>query len=250
MHCPLSPALQCKIPWLNQAERWALRPLPVLLLDTGPSSQPCRPDLFPPFTILFSCHTVPDLSPSKTHLPTNPPCSLSLASRTLHDQADYQGAGPPCHFHGDVIIPPCGTFVSLQVYLGSGVKMAVVLTDAMVGPQWSNYCGKTFRSWVGESISEKGNISVHLGPRLALSARTGLRVSLIALTVSLHQSGESPHPHPAGTTHWSQQGNVCLRARSQKERKRTYIPLPNIRVLCLWKPPSCPSGMAARNFHS
>lgn len=106
-----------------------------------------------------------------------------------------------------MIIPPCGTSVSLQVYLGSGVKVAVVLTDAMVGPQWSNYCGKTFRSWVGESISDKGNISVHLGPRLTLSARTGLGVSLIALTVSLHQTGESPHCHPAGTTHWSQQGN-------------------------------------------
>lgn len=97
--------------------------------------------------------------------------------------------------------------LSLQVYLGSGVKMAVVVTDAMVGPQWSDYCGKTFRSWVGESISEKGSISVHLGPCLALSARTGLGVSLIALTVSLHQTGESPHPLPAGTTHWSQQRN-------------------------------------------
>ena len=139
--------------------------------------------------------------------PINPPCSASLGSKTLHEQADSQGAGPLCHFHGDVITPPCGTFVSLHVYLGSGVKMAVVVTDAMVGPQWSDCCAKTFRSWVGESISEKGSISVHLGPRLALSARTGLGVSLIALTVSLHQTGESPLAHPAGTTHWSQQGN-------------------------------------------
>lgn len=85
--------------------------------------------------------------------------------------------------------------------------MAVAVTDATAGPEWSDCPGKTFRSWVGASISEKASISVHLGPRLALSARTGLGVSLIALAVSLHQTGESPLPHPAGTTHCNQQGN-------------------------------------------
>ena len=48
--------------------------------------------------------------------------------------------------------------------------------------------------------SERVTISAHLGPSLALSARTGLGVSLIALTLSLHQAGESPFPCSAGAT--------------------------------------------------
>lgn len=56
-------------------------------------------------------------------------------------------------------------------------------------------------SWASDLSSyssERVTISAHLGPSLALTARTGLRVSLIALTLSLHQAGESPFPYSAG----------------------------------------------------